>query len=80
MAILKELTAKSGTYTNRDGQEKASYVRCGVMLETRNGPALKLEALPVNFDGWIYLHDPKPKEEKQAPKQQASDDSDPIPF
>ena len=70
MAVLKNITALSGTYKDREGNEKSSYVRCGVILETKNGQAIKLEALPVNFDGWLYMHDPEPKDAKPEPKQE----------
>jgi hypothetical protein len=82
MAIKYELSAKTGTYKNKDGEDKASYVRCGVVLETRNGLAIKLEALPVSFDGWIYMNDPKPKDGESKPtKAKAAPLSDgEIPF
>lgn len=83
MAILKNITARSGVYKDREGNEKTAYVRCGVLMETKNGPAIKLETLPVNFDGWMYLHDPQPKEDKPAPKKRDSFDDfkdDPPPF
>ena len=85
MAILKNITARSGTYKDKQGNEKSSYVRCGVILETKNGEAIKLEALPVNFDGWLYMHDPEPREARPDAKKDPArhfDDlkDEPIPF
>lgn len=84
MAILKNITARSGTYKDKQGNEKSTYVRCGVILETKNGEAIKLEALPVNFDGWLYLHDPDPKEPKPEgkpdPTRHFDDMKQDIPF
>jgi hypothetical protein len=88
MAIKYELSAITGTYTNREGEEKKSYVRCGVVMETKKGGLVaKLEALPVNFDGWLFMNEPKPKD---APKEEAApgkktggkfdDMADDIPF
>ena len=81
MAIKYELTAKSGTYM-KDGQEKNSYTRCGVVLTTKDGGFIvKIEALPVNFDGWMYMNPPKNKEApKKATKPDADSFEDDIPF
>lgn len=93
MPVKYELRAKSGTYTDKAGQEKNSYVRCGVLMETSKGQFIKLEALPIAFDGWIYLQEPQPRDGQQpsgqtphgaakasgyAPK--AAMDDDEIPF
>lgn len=64
MGVKYEVSAKAGTYKDRDGNEKNRYVRMGVVLETRNGLALKVEAVPTGWDGWAYLNEPR---EKQQP-------------
>lgn len=91
MAIKWELSAISGTYTSsKTGEEKKSFVRCGVVMETKKGGLVaKLEALPVNFDGWLFMNEPKPREHsgddtgqthtKQTPNKVADIESD-IPF
>lgn len=87
MAIVYEAIATTGTYTDASGQEKKRWVKCGVVMSTKSdGLALKLEALPTVFDGWITLAEPKEREEKQeapAPKRRAAppgDLADDIPF
>lgn len=65
MAILYKISAVSGKYTDKDGNEKNRYVDMGVVMETKNGPMLKMEAFPIGWDGWAYLNDPKPREEGQ---------------
>lgn len=85
MAVKWELSAISGTYTNKSGEEKKSYVRCGVVMETKKGGLVaKLEALPVNFDGWLFMNEPRPKEEVAAPEKRTGgkfdDMKDDIPF
>jgi hypothetical protein len=91
MAILYKISAATGKYTDKDGNEKNRYVDMGVVMETKNGPMLKLEAVPVGWDGWAYLNEPKAKEEgeqaqrsrpqRQAQKSSADDFTDSeIPF
>ena len=78
-------------YTDRDGNEKTRFVNVGALLERDDGSlTMKLESIPVNFNGWINFYPPKPKDGEQ-PQRQASrpqrqsapvDDfeSDSIPF
>jgi len=64
MAIRYDAIAKNGTYT-KDGVEKNKWVKVGVVVDTKNGGlALKIEQLPVPFDGWLQLAEPKPKEQQ----------------
>jgi len=60
-----EVRAKTGTYTDKSGQEKSSYKTIGRTVQTKNGPMLKLDVIPMNWDGWAYLSEPQ---EKQAPQ------------
>ena len=76
MAVLKELIAKNGTYTNKQGEEKTRYTKVGVKMETAKGVMYKLEALPVQFDGWLYERD---LQDKVATAPKAEVDSD-VPF
>lgn len=69
MAKVKyDAMAKGGTYTNRDGEEKTRWVKCGVVFEGDRGLSLKIEALPVPFDGWLSFFEPKERDEKPAGK------------
>lgn len=77
MGIKYEVTAITGKYTNKDGQEKNRYTKVGVIMETRNGLMVKMEAVPIGWDGWAYLNDPKPRE--VAPLTTDSPDAD-VPF
>lgn len=85
MPVKYEITAKCGEYEDRDGTKKARYTRCGVVLESRDGKlSAKLEALPVNFDGWLNFWEPKEKESPPAPKptgkRPINDEDSDIPF
>ena len=71
MSVQYEVTAITGKYTNRDGQEKSRYLKIGVVIQTKNGPMLKLEAVPVGWDGFAYLNEPKEREEA-APRGNSS--------
>jgi hypothetical protein len=67
---ISEITCITGSYTNQQGEKKNRYLRIGSIIETKNGPMLKLDQLPLKeggWDGWAYINDPKPKEE---PRQQ----------
>ena len=85
---VKLLRAKTGTYTDRNtGQEKTSYATIGSYLKKDDGtPMLKLDTIPVDFDGWVYFGDlPEARptqQETSQPQQQATQQfhDDTIPF
>ena len=71
MSKLYEITVVSGKYKNKDGVEKSRYQNIGSVLETKNGPMLKLDNIPLmegGWSGWAYLNTPKPKEDQGFPK------------
>ena len=79
MSKLYEITVVSGKYKNKDGVEKSRYQTIGSVIETKNGPMLKLDVIPLpdgGWNGWAYLNTPKLKEEyKGLPR-----DEEEIPF
>ena len=80
MSKIYEITVVSGKYKNKDGVEKSRYQTIGSVIETKNGPMLKLDVIPLmdnGWSGWAYLNQPKLKDEYQGlPK----DDGEEIPF
>ncbi|WP_225783379.1 hypothetical protein [Xenophilus sp. Marseille-Q4582] len=72
MSKKYDVTAVTGKYTDRDGNEKSRYMTIGAIIETRNGPMLKLEGVPVGWDGWAYLNEPKEREGGQPQQRQQS--------
>ena len=63
MGIKYDCIVKNGTYTDKTGAEKTRWQKIGVCVETKQGGlAVKLETIPVTWDGWISLAEPKPKE------------------
>jgi hypothetical protein len=85
MAILYEVTVKAGSY-QKDGQDKIRYQRIGSVIETKKGPMLKLDQMPIvegGWEGWAYLFTPKESDQKFAPKKQTNDgfpEDDDMPF
>ena len=87
MPVKYEVVAITGQYTDATGAEKNRYTRMGVVIQTQKGSfMLKLESIPVGWDGSAFLNDPRPREEKGAPAKTAprkppapADDSD-VPF
>ena len=72
-----EVVCITGKYQTADG-EKNRYARLGVVMENDKGAlSLKLETVPINWDGWAYLNDPKPRDGNAPRPQRKSDD---IPF
>jgi hypothetical protein len=82
--IMKEISCVTGEYTNANGERKKRYQRIGSIIETKNGPMLKIDAIPLReggWDGWAYINDPKPQEAREQPRRQVIDDmDDSIPF
>lgn len=59
-------------YTDREGNEKTRYINIGVLFARDDGSmTMKLESLPIGFNGWINFYEPKPKDGEQ-PQRQAS--------
>ena len=86
MAITHELITTNGEYTTKEGQTKTRFHKCGVaMLNSKGETSIFIESLPTNFNGWITLKTPKPRDDKENEKSsgyQAQNDipDDDIPF
>jgi hypothetical protein len=84
--IVKEISCIVGEYTNSQGEKKKRYQRIGSVIETKNGPMLKLDSIPLReggWDGWAYINDPRPQEGKEQPRRAFlgfDDMPDDIPF
>ena len=84
--LIYEVKVKTGSYTDKDGNEKGRYERIGSVIETKNGPMLKIDAIPImenSWSGWAYLNTPRPKEEfaqKQHNKDEFGQHDESIPF
>lgn len=74
MPVKYDVVAATGTYTNKQGEEKKSWMKIGKVLQTQKGFSLKLDAVPVGWDGWAMLAEP------QDAKPQKADYDDEVPF
>jgi hypothetical protein len=64
--------------------DKKYYTNIGRVLETEKGLFIKLDVIPVGWNGFASFYTPKPKDKPPAEKQTQSssfaDLSDDIPF
>lgn len=83
MAVKYHAKVVNGTYTDKNGQEQTSWLTIGKVIQKQNGKfCLKLDCVPVAFDGWVQFFDP-PKEGEQRTEsnpQARQQSDDPIPF
>lgn len=77
MPVKYDVVAATGTYTNKNGEEKKFWMKIGKVLQTQKGFSLKLDAVPVGWDGWAMLAEPQ----EAKPQKADYDDSDSsVPF
>ena len=81
-----DVMAATGSYKDRDGNEKKRWLKCGVIMRTEKGLSLKMEAMPVGeFNGFFALFEPKrddaPRPQRPAamPSSSFDDMNDDIP-
>ena len=66
MAVKYDVIAGGEKYVGTDGKERRKNIHCGVVMENKyGGLSIKIESLPINFDGWLNTREPKPKEVAQ---------------
>jgi hypothetical protein len=57
MKRYKRAVAVTGEY-QKDGETKKSYMTIGTLMQYDDGGfALKLDAVPTNFNGWVSFYD-----------------------
>lgn len=86
MPIKYDVIAKNGTYKDKvTNEERTNWKKVGVCMDTRSGGlAIKIDALPPLWDGWLQLTEPKAKDQpapsQAAPAAPSNDPNDDIPF
>lgn len=84
MAITHYVKAVVSEFQGDDGKMKKRYQTIGVVMETKHGPMLKLETLPLYAlkEGGLlaYLNPPEEKGSKAEQAPQSSGIEDDIPF
>ena len=55
-------------YTDKNGDEKTRFINVGSLFQRDDGSqTMKLESIPVGFNGWISFYEPKPKDGQDKP-------------
>jgi hypothetical protein len=58
-------------YADREGNEKTRYVNVGALFARDDGSlTMKLESLPIGFNGWINFYEPKERDQSQGQRSQ----------
>lgn len=81
MAKKFDVVAVTGKYTDASGTEKKRYTNIGVVFESDKGMSIKLESIPVGWDGWANFYEPKGREDRPAatqPEKPAAAGDDPF--
>jgi hypothetical protein len=71
--LINEITVITGTYTNAQNQQKNRYQRIGSIIDTKNGPMLKIDVIPLKeggWDGWAYINEPREREDQPGQQRQ----------
>lgn len=79
MKVIKNAVCIIGEYTNRDGETKKQYLTIGKLFERDDSSlCLKLDSVPVNFDGWVNFYEPTISKAKKEIERSTEDEE--IPF
>ena len=68
MPRIYNVRAATGEYTGDDGQKHKRWQQIGVIIESKGVKYLKLESVPVGWDGWASLLEPLDKDGDGAPQ------------
>lgn len=80
MEVYKKLVVAAGNYTV-NGQEKTRWITIGKLLKSPKGVKVKIDTIPLEWNGWAELVDPDNEEKPRAKKAvQAAPVADDLPF
>jgi len=85
--VIGDICAPTGKYL-KEGEEKTSWAKCGVLMQTDKGYRIKLDTVPVGGEGqgiWFSVFEKDTRSQgsgTQRPSQasQEVNDQDDIPF
>ena len=60
-----EVTAVLGEYQNAQGEVKKKYQKIGAIINTKKGPMLKLDLIPLEWTGYAFINEPYVGETKK---------------
>jgi hypothetical protein len=69
MKKIKNIVVITGTYTNKDGQEKKRYQTIGSLFEDGENFKIKLDTIPLSdggWNGWANCYDLEEKTNKES--------------
>jgi len=81
-----DVTATLGEYVNAQGETKKRYQKIGAIINSKHGPMLKLDFVPLEWNGYAYINEPYDKEKPKAADPRPNrnrdmpDDDSTIPF
>ena len=79
-----DVTAVLGEYVNAQGETKKKYQKIGALINSKHGPMLKLDLVPLEWTGYAYINEPydkeKPKAEPRPNRNRVEPMDDDIPF
>jgi hypothetical protein len=61
-----DVTALLGEYVNAHGEKKKKYQKIGAIINSKHGPMLKLDLVPLMWEGYAYIKEPYDKEKPKA--------------
>jgi len=74
--LLFEAMVKTGTYKDRNGQEKGRWLKIGNVFEGEKGMSMILDCVPVGIPAPVWVSFFQPKEKQQQPQQQDNGNTD----
>ena len=85
MSDRMDLIAVVGEYTDKNGDAKKRYLKVGSFFnDATKGMSIKLDAVPVDFNGWLSVKEPFQEGERPTrttpPKKGKPDFDDDVPF
>lgn len=80
-----DLIAVVGEYKNSAGETKKRFVKVGSLFNSDKGQSIKIDAVPIGFDGWLSVKEPyengeKPARQSSSPTRKSADLDMDVPF
>lgn len=80
--VIGDVCAPTGKYV-KDGEEKTSWMKCGVIMQTEKGMRIKLDGIPIGGTEqgiWLSVFEKQESRQSRPSGGQQSGDQDDIPF
>ena len=67
MPRIYNVRVSTGEYTDNQGEKRKRYVQAGVIIEKDGRKYLKMEVIPVGWDGFASLMEPTDRDGESQP-------------